>query len=359
MLENWLKPTKWDINNADEGFLGENINFFNGEIIEKSKIALISIDDKSSYVIKKNLYKYVKLFTSDYVTDLGVLRKKNEHFLINIIKEITAAGIIPIIIGEKENIISAQIKSYHERKKLPTVSIIDNKIRFGVDAAKKDYVNEVLTSAHREKGVFHLSHIASQSHLIDTNAWNSLEFMDYDLVRLGQLRPTMEMVEPIIRSADSVIFHIDAIRAADAPGQANGFPSGLTIEEACQLARYAGISDQLSSIGFYGYEPKNDVGERTAKGIAMMIWYFIDGVLNRKNDYPVSLEQMTEYLVEIKGFTEPMVFWKSNKSQRWWIQVFNTQSGQNHLLPCSYKDYLEACDGELPERIWNGIRRFS
>jgi hypothetical protein len=28
-----------------------------------------------------------------------------------------------------------------------------------------------------------------------------------------------------------------------------------------------------------------------------------------------------------------------------------------HLLPCSYKDYMQACRNEVPERWWNAVHK--
>ena len=69
---------------------------------------------------------------------------------------------------------------------------------------------------------------------------------------------------------------LSEISFADAPANENS-PNGFSGEEACMLTRYAGMSNQLSSIGIYGYEPQADVNELTAKQIAQMLWYFIDG----------------------------------------------------------------------------------
>jgi hypothetical protein len=37
------------------------------------------------------------------------------------------------------------------------------------------------------------------------------------------------------------------------------------------------MSNSLSSLGIYGYDPKCDVKDLTAIQIAQMLWYFIDG----------------------------------------------------------------------------------
>jgi formiminoglutamase len=60
----------------------------------------------------------------------------------------------------------------------------------------------------------------------------------------------------------------------------------LNGEEACAICRYAGISDKVSSFGIYEYNPAADIEEQTAQLIAQMIWYFIEGVNQRKGDIP-------------------------------------------------------------------------
>jgi hypothetical protein len=44
-------------------------------------------------------------------------------------------------------------------------------------------------------------------------------------------------------------------------------PNGLFGDEACALARYAGMSDQLMSIGFYDFNPDFDKSNITAKQV--------------------------------------------------------------------------------------------
>ncbi len=49
-----------------------------------------------------------------------------------------------------------------------------------------------------------------------------------------------------------------------------------------------------------------------------------------------------------------MNFWKSKKSDRWWMEVPVSRSKRNqkkfHIIPCSYHDYQLACSEEVPER---------
>jgi formiminoglutamase len=361
MLEHWFRPFNKEKRNFKSHSFGNKLLFFDEASEEvSSKVAIVGIDAEEADTVRKYLYEYGNITPKDYVTDFGNIKKNSIDFLIAAIKEIMAANMIPVLIGAKEKDIIGQFGAYHDRTTLPVATIVDAQLRYGLEKGNYGYLNHILTKNNQYKGLLHLSALASQAHLIDSNVWNTLEFQDFDLVRLGKCRSNMEEVEPLIRESDGMSFHINAIREADAPGQENAIPSGLHIEEACQLARYAGMSDRLTSIGFFDYEKKYDIGDQTAKCVAQMVWYFIDGVVNRQQDYPVSVHNMTEYLVEIKDFKTPFTFWKSNKSNRWWIQIPQHlgEREQNRLFSCSYNDYQKAILGELPERLWNGFKRF-
>jgi formiminoglutamase len=134
------------------------------------------------------------------------------------------------------------------------------------------------------------------------------------------------------------------------------------MEEACQICRYAGLSDKLKAFGVFGFRKVFDRQDQTAQITAQMIWYFLEGLLQRKGDFPASLDGLTEYIVERKDYESPLKFWKSRRSGRWWVQV-SAPSTENHaqqrLVPCSHNDYLSACQQEeLPERILNILKRF-
>jgi hypothetical protein len=49
------------------------------------------------------------------------------------------------------------------------------------------------------------------------------------------------------------------------------------------------------------------------------------------------------------------------KTDRWWMKL-PVEQGKNrylnhHLLPCSYKDYQQACNNEVPDRWWNALQK--
>lgn len=123
-----------------------------------------------------------------------------------------------------------------------------------------------------------------------------MQKLNFDIHRLGQARSKMDDVEPIIRNADLVSFDIGAIRHSEAPGNANASPNGFFGDEACQLSRYAGISDKCTSIGIYELNPEFDPNNLTSHLVAQMVWCFADGFYNRKKIFHLLIFQITHVI---------------------------------------------------------------
>ncbi|HHS95391.1 MAG TPA: hypothetical protein ENJ45_02295 [Phaeodactylibacter sp.] len=331
--------------------------------LKNTQIALIGIGDEQADAIRAELYGLSFPFKKVAVADIGNVRNEKNSFLIPIIKELLDGGVFPVLIGNKEQLTLAQFKAHKNRQQLVNLAIVDEQVRCDPNEAPTSsfyYLNELLRVKH--PSVFHLDMIACQSHFMSDPARILPATTHFDFSRLGSLKANIEQVEPLARDADMISFSLAALKSAEAPGHINASPSGLLSEEACQICWYAGISDKLGSMGIYGYEPSMDYNAQTAKVAAQMIWYFIDGFANRKGDYPVSSNSLTEYIVELKSIDQPLTFWKSEKSGRWWIQVpvRTKKKHQRHrLIPCSYADYKMTCQAEIPDRLLEAFKRFS
>ena len=179
----------------------------------------------------------------------------------------------------------------------------------------------------------------------------------FNATRLGEFSGKISHVEPLIRSADMLSFDIGAIRFTDAPGHANAGPNGITGQEACQICRYAGMNDKLSSVGFYEFNPALDIRNQTGILVAEMIWYFIDGFYARRDDLPfVPKTAYITYRATLEHEGHELTFVKSKKTDRWWMQVpyFGSRSinERYYLVPCRYDDYQQAVAGEMPDLWW-------
>ena len=189
-----------------------------------------------------------------------------------------------------------------------------------------------------------------------------MEKMLFDIFRLGAIRPIKE-VEHLLRDADLVYFDISAIKYSDSPAHRLASPNGLSGEEACSIARYAGISDKTSLFNINGYVEELDNQGISAQLIAQMIWYFMEGFYQRKNDYPVgSKSDYLKFIVLIDEGDFELVFYKSPRSGRWWLELnhdhFKSSNYKRHtLIPCSEEDYQRALSQEIPQRWWNAMNR--
>lgn len=355
MLENWLKAGKITDSEMPDWQLGQNIEVFDGEFpdLKEIKVALIGTG-KAIDIVRKYLYELAFPFSKFPIADIGNLRKANDEFLLPVIRELLDNDIIPIIISNQALQYSAQFKAYQNKRKRVDVAIIDE----GTPLHNEDlnYLSTIRKS--KVPRLSNLGLIGYQTHLTPPPTIQYFQKKNYDLVRLGYAKKNMEQVEPTIRDSHSVYFNLAALKQVEAPGTWKNSPNGFTSEEACQLCHYAGISDKLSSIGFYGYQPEKDRDDQTAQLLAHMIWYFLEGVYNRKNDFPTSTTGMIEYIVSFKDYDQHATFWKSTKSGRWWLQMDSKTKGKHELIACSYEDYQMACKNELTERVLNVIERY-
>ena len=162
----------------------------------------------------------------------------------------------------------------------------------------------------------------------------------------------MQIVEPVLRDADIVSIDMSAAKNSEAPATKNASPNGFTGAEMCAVSRYAGISDKVTSFGIYEYNAIYDDKNQTAQLISQMIWYFIEGVNYRANDYPFGVkDRYQKYIVPIDD--QVLNFHKSNKSGRWWMEIALNEHNKNKrhtLIPCTYEDYISATNQEIPDR---------
>jgi arginase family enzyme len=309
------------------------------------------------------------LYQGDYtvaIADLGNIkpgsRVEDTYAALRlVVEELVKSNIVPIIIGGGQDLTYAQYRGYENLEQRVEVAIVDAK--FDLDQASaqetllnsQTYLNHIIL--HQPDYLFNLNNVAYQTYLVSKESINMYEKLFFNAQRVGLIAGKLDQAEPIIRAADLISFDIGAIRASEAPGNANAVPNGLFGDEACQLARYAGMSDKCSSIGFYEFNPTFDPMEQTAMLVSQMIWCFVDGYYNRKNDAPlIPKSAYIIYRTQLENEDHELVFVKSKKSDRWWMQVpyFGTKSinERYYLVPCRYEDYQLAVTGEMPDLWW-------
>lgn len=316
--------------------------------------------DKGADEVRKKLYE-LKRGSGDYkIVDLGNLRcgvTLDESYLR--LKEVCELllqhKVVPVIIGGSHDMDFGQFLAYENTNNMISILNIDSCVdMYGSDefGASKHHIHKILV--HEPNIVFHYSHLGYQSYLNDPETITVLEKLYFETYRVGQIRENMEEMEPVIRNTDMMSFDISAVKLSDAPGNSNAQPFGLTGEEACQICWYAGLTAKLSSVGFYEYNPEEDIKGQTAGVLATMIWYFIEGYYLRKEDFDLNNPKYVKYIVSLQEDPHKLTFYKNVQTEKWWMEVpfpsGKSQYARNSIVPCSYSDYQAANNGEIPNR---------
>lgn len=324
--------------------------------------------------IRKHLYRLHQGAFNTHIADLGNINAGDKvtdtYFAVrSIIVNLLEKNITPVILGGSQDITYATYQAYEQLGQIINIVSADSRFDIGLNKdeslSHRNYLSKILT--HKPNYLFNYANIGYQTYFVDQDAIELMDKLYFDVYRIGEVRQKMEEVEPVVRNADLFSFDVSSIRQSDAPGCGLASPNGFYGEEACQIVRYAGLSDKLSSIGFYETNPAFDKGEQTAHLVAQMVWYFIDGYYHRKNDYPDKQirdsSAFIKYVVSIRDFQNKINFFKSKKSNRWWMEVpcppnLRRKYLRQLLIPCSYKDYQEACQNEIPEKWWQVYQKF-
>jgi formiminoglutamase len=302
------------------------------------KIMLIGLDDDEAYKVRYKLYGYSRIPGID-LGDVGDYLGGNTDELEKVLNWCHYHKVLPILIS----------KTY--RTEL-SERIFASK--FVPEPAVLGYVGREVKTTYISEKQRSTVNIAYQTHR--SLPEHFLQEKGIDLLRLGELRRNIHEAEPYIRTCDLFYFNINSVRYSDAPGQLNPSTSGLFSEECCQLMRYIGLNEQNKLVWIHGYDSKRDSHNATADLIAQMIWYLSRGIYSRKDDYPLDKSRLKVYMVEYNGLEIPLTFYKSSLTNRWWVEVRDSEDG---LVPCSYRDYEQAKNDELSDRLIKMLNIYS
>ena len=184
----------------------------------------------------------------------------------------------------------------------------------------------------------------------------------FESYRLGAVSKDVTIVEPVLRDANIVSIDLTSVKGSDVSLKQKYSPNGLDGKEICAIARYAGISNKVSSFGVYEYKPSKD-DELTAMLVAQILWYFVEGVNYRVKDDDFSDDRnYHKYITLVES--EELIFYKSNKTGRWWIEIpflaeVNNKLKRHTLLPCMHQDYVDACNNKVPDRWYKALQKNS
>lgn len=392
-LADFFSPVNIEKITPGKGFytshLGIKIKIYETDFPDLSSgefdIAIIGVcDDRGSVnnqgcglgpdYVREKLYSLNEGSFKSNIVDLGNIiagHKLSDTYIAlkTVVTELIKIDILPIIIGGSQDLTYAQYMGYEDLEQKVDLLVIDS--HFDMDEIEEDesietnsisYLNKIFL--HQPNYLFNFSNLGYQTYFVNQDSLRVMDKLFFDVQRLGEISGAVHLAEPSIRNANMLSFDISSIRSSDAIANVNAAPNGFYGEEACQLCRYAGYSDKLSSVGFYEFNPAYDQNGQTAMLLSQMIWCFIDGFYNRKKDIPMNPKsEYILYKTSLQDNGHELVFVKSKKTDRWWMQVPYPSAGskneRSHFVPCLYEDYQLAVSGEMPDLWWRTYQKLN
>jgi arginase family enzyme len=313
--------------------------------------------------VRKELYGMYPGNWKATIADLGDIlpgNTKDDTFfaLKKIASSLIKKKIIPLVIGGSQDLTYALYRAYDDLEQMVNLVAIDCKFDFGKENEtinSDSFLTKIIID--EPNNLFNFCNIGYQTYYNSQEEIDLIEKLFFDAYRLGEVSNNISISEPVFRDADLVSLDLNAVKSSDSGNFTVFNPNGFNGKEICSLSRYAGISDKVSSFGIFNHNNS----KQEAVIIAQIFWYFIEGYHYRSNEYPFgSRDNYLKYIVPLEE--EDLVFYKSDKTDRWWIEIPFVSSSNNKLkkhtlLPCSYEEYLAACNQEMPERWWKAQRK--
>ncbi len=364
-ISDFLEPINTAAISQDEGYkpgqLGKIIAVYEDEFpdLDEAQLVLVGCGEQRGSglihgqsqapdIIRRHFYNLFYWHQDIKIADIGNIRAgslftDSYAALKTVIYELMNDGKTVIILGGSHDLTLSQYHAYGESKKPIEASSVDALIDLNMDSPfrHENFLMEMLTGDPNY--IRHYNHIGFQSYYVHPHMLETMDKLRFDCYRVGHVKESIDEMEPVIRNSHLFTFDISAIANAYAPSNTIS-PNGFNGEEACVLMQYAGMSPNVNSIGIYGYNAQHDKDELTAKQIAHMLWYVLDGRSRSRRE--ATLDQKDSFNEYHMAFAEvETVFLQSKKTGRWWMQLPDKK-----FIACSYKDYLLASSNEIPER---------
>ena len=343
------------------------------------RVAIIGVpDDRNAKIrgsaaapdaIRNKLYNLYRVNPALKIIDLGNLVSGNSvqdtyYAIRDVILELRDKGIITIVLGGSQDLTYGIYLAYEKLDALFNFVTVDSRLDLGIiqdEIKPESYLIPMLS--RKKELVFNYTNLGHQKYLVDQEDIDFLQGQFHETVRLGDVHSNVGITEPVLRDSAFVSFDFNAIRQGDSPGCTHPSPNGLYGEEACQISKYAGLSNTLVALGIFNILPSADQKDQSSHLAAQMVWYFIEGVSQRKYEEPSGKSSsFKKFIVSFSGKDREIVFYKSLESERWWFEVpviADSSRQKKILISCSHEDYLCACNQEIPDRWLKAFRKLN
>ncbi|SDG42759.1 formimidoylglutamase [Psychroflexus sediminis] len=373
MAFEFLEPVNSELQEVIHSFskqtLSNFVSFYEGDEqhFENTQIAVLCVkDSRNSVYKKKSEFYFDEIRTQLYamyvgnwelnILDLGDIGKGDEvsdtaYVFKNILSQLYKKSILPIILGGSQDFTFYQYRAYDQINYMVNLTSVDHKFDLGnsdLPMHGQSYVGKMIID--EPYNLFNYCNLGYQTYLSPQEEIDLMEKLFFEALRLGELKHEFTRAEPILRDTDLLSIDIYCVKSSEIADSSHVNINGFSTFDLCKLARYAGMSDKLTSFGMYELQAMQK-SESLIHLISQMLWYFMEGFSLRLNEkVEENNANFTKYNVPIQD--EVLVFIKSEISERWWIKIpsENNNDHKPSLLACDKQDYLDAASSVMPDR---------
>ncbi len=336
--------------------------------VPEDRNASVRGSSRSPDLIREHLYRLFRVNSRLKIIDLGNLKPGNNvqdtYFALrDTVLELAGRNLVTVLMGGSQDLTYGIYLAFEKMGRKFSFATVDSRLDMGIiddEIKPESYLIPILS--RKKELLFNYTNIGHQTYFVDQADIDFLKDNFHATLRLGDVRKEIAIVEPCLRDAGFVSLDINAVRQSDAPGCTHPSPNGFTGEEICQITRFAGLSQQVLCLGMFNIHPDADLRFRTSHLAAQALWYFMDGVTQRKQENPHSApDAFKKFIVSLNETDHDIIFYKSLETDRWWFEVpVLRKSGSRHiLLSCSHEDYQKACNQEIPDRWLNAFQKLN
>ncbi|MBI2259060.1 MAG: arginase [Flavobacteriia bacterium] len=318
------------------------------------------------------LLPFYNLFCGDDwnfdIYDLGYILPGNTisdtyYALKTVCSECLKKNILPIVIGGSQDLSFSIYDAFRSNEQMVNMCFIDRELDLGlgeVEIKSNAFIRHIIEDS--PCFLFNCSTIGVQSPYVKKNELDLFSQLYFDVLRLGELNDDFRSCEPLIRNSDMLSIDTNVLRLNEFESEKNS-PNGLYAEQLCQIAKYAGMSDKLSCFSIFQSLDLHHLKNHQLLG--EILWYFLDGIAQRKNDFPkCNKKDYLKFIVHLETLNEDIIFYKSPKSERWWMEVpypmhKESKFERHYLVPCTEEDYHQTMKNDIPDLWWKTFQKLS
>jgi hypothetical protein len=338
-----VNRNSFDIKSENKYLLVNKVDF-SGRELSGTKIVILGLGEPEGLMsVRRSLYGLY--FGHDtIISDWGNLSLSNIDELKNILKTLLDNNIFVILIGNSVDVLPVCFDAMSAKQNV-SASVVAPAV------VSSDFMDSLLNN--RFRNLFNFNVLAYQTYLSDPEVLSQLSSRYFETLRLGKFREDNRAYEPSLRDSDVFSLNIASVRK---PEIADSFYSGLNglySEEICLISRHAGISDNMKIANVYCHDKIGKNGQKNEL-IAQIIWHIVDGFVNRANEIMLNnVNEIKKILINFEQPSEQLVFYHSDITNRWWMEVREKTEVEPLIMACTEDDYKTACRHDVPLRwIW-------